>query len=186
MNVQMIGTCPDTVSKVSPELPPNTERWMFNEPIRYPKTIRNTYTRWFDTHSNAHIAKRHPTFMDWAFQQDGARPIYTLEENLFPGHKIFPGREVIAALKDDYFTHQAAFVVAYAIWLEEVERIELLAFSFGVGGENNWKYAFERPCITYWVGRARQAGIEVITPPEAKLCNKKFLYGYEGPSLSGG
>lgn len=180
--VQLIGTLPEGLPRV-PRERGTAERWMFNEPKRYPPDLRGTWTRWFDTHSNAHIEARHPSFQEWAMEQDGERPIYTLEPNPWPAWRRFPGQEIMTALQDDYFTHQASWTVAYAIWLQRFDRLEFHAFSFGVGGVNNWKYAFERPCIHYWIGRAKQAGMEVILPPEAKLCAKKFIYGYEGPSL---
>jgi hypothetical protein len=70
---------------------------------------------------------------------------------------------------------------------EQFERIELWGYQFGEGSrastERSRKYAFERPAMHYWIGRARQAGIDVVLPREAKLCHADYLYGYEGPQL---
>ncbi len=189
--VQLIGTCPLNVKK-TPVWDGVCERWCANDPHGYEqigfKKALGTWTRWFNVHSNAHIRQRHPRFFPWAETQDGGRPIYTLEANpRIPGNRVFPGRELVARFADDFFTHQAAWLVACAM-AEGFERIELWGYQFGAGSKASLpsvkhKYAWERPCITHWLARARHAGIEVVTPPEARLYHKEFLYGYEGPAL---
>ncbi len=168
------------------------ERWCCNDPktymrIRFPPALK-TWTRWFNVHRPAHIEKRHSNFGPWMRKQDGSRPVYTLEPDAsIPGNVIFPGLQLIAHFDDNFFTHQAAWLVALAIY-EKFERIELWGYQFGAGSAPHsptvkHKYAWERPCIIHWLARARQAGIEVVTPPEAKLHAKQFIYGYEGPPL---
>ncbi len=186
--VQLIGTCPMNIGK-TPALAEGVERWCCNDPrtyvrIGFPQALK-TWTRWFNVHRPAHIEKRHPNFTRWAREQ--YLPIYTLEADAtIPGNVIFPGLQLIARFDDNFFTHQAAWLVALAM-AEGFERIELWGYQFGAGtmrtALTEHKYAFERPCITYWLARAKQMGIEVVAPPEAKLFAKKFIYGYEGPAL---
>lgn len=187
--VQIIGTCPLNIRKTPPATP-GVERWCANDPLGYRRIGFSFlgWTRWFNVHSNEHIRQRHAGFMPWALRKDGTRPIYTLEPNpQIPGNRVFPGRDIIETLKDDFFTHQAAWLVAYAM-VEGFTRIELWGYQFGAGSKSSLpsvkhKYAWERPCITHWLARAKQAGIEVVVPPEARLYRKEFLYGYEGPPL---
>lgn len=188
--VQLIGTCPLNIRK-TPLWDGRVERWCANDPHGYEqvgfKKALTTWTRWFNVHSNKHIEQRHPTFFPWAKQQDG-RPIYTLEANAaIPGNEVFPGHALISHFNDDFFTHQAAWLVAFAM-AEGFTRIELWGYQFGAGSKASLpnvkhKYAFERPCIMHWLARAKQAGIEVVVPPEARLYKKEFLYGYGGPAL---
>ena len=184
--VQLIGTCPMNVRK-TPAKVEGVERWCANDPktymrVRFPEALK-TWTRWFNVHSPEHIRQRHPQFMHWAKQQDGTRHIYTRDVTPdIPGNVVFPGPALQRHFNDSYFTHQAAWLVAFAVY-EGFERIELWGYQFGEGAMTERKYAFERPCIQYWVGRARQAGVEVITPPEANLCHADYLYGYDGPPL---
>lgn len=192
--VQIIGTCPLNVRK-TPELPAGVERWCANDPrtytlIGFPRAL-TTYTRWFNVHRPRHIEKRHPCFLKWAREQ--TKPIYTLEPDpSIPNNRIFPGPHLQTYFQlspgeiESFFTHQCVWLMALAIE-EEFKCIELWGFQFGEGGRASpalsRKYAFERPAIHYWIGRARQAGIYVKLPPEAKLCHTDYLYGYQGPPL---
>lgn len=186
--VQLIGSCPANIRN-TPPWDPTVERWCANDPHSYEqigfKKALTTYTAWFNVHSNAHIKQRHPGFFPWLESRERKMPVYTLEPN--PGCIVFPGRELIQTLKDDFFTHQAAWLVAFAM-VSGFTRIELWGYQFGAGARTEsprvrYKYAFERPCIIHWLARARERGIEVFVASEAKLHHKEFLYGYEGPVL---
>lgn len=194
--VQIIGTCPLNIKKTPAKIE-GVERWCANDPAAYTKIgfqeALSTWTRWFNVHRPKHIALRHPNFTRWAQKHDGTRPIYTLEADpTIPGNRVFPGPHLQAFFglsngeRESFFTHQCAWLMALAIE-EEFEVIELWGFQFGAGSKPSEtvarKYAFERPAMHYWIGRARQAGIFVKLPPEAKLCHTDFLYGYDGPAL---
>lgn len=191
--VQIIGTCPLNI-KATPPYPKNgpyVSRWMANDPTAYTRIgfrEPDSWTAWFNVHRTNHIQQRHPNFFPWAKQQDG-RPIYLLENPpmKIPGLRLFPGQDIVTTLHDDFFTHQAAWLVAFAM-VQGFTRIELWGFQFGAGSKSSLakvkhKYAWERPCIIHWLARAKQAGIELVLPREARLHKKEFLYGYEGPPL---
>lgn len=184
--VQLIGTCPMNIRK-TPAATPGVERWCANDPATYvrvglPSALK-TWTAWFNVHSPEHIRQRHPKFLPWARKHDGSRVVYTRDADAtIPGNIVFPGPELVKRFGTRFFTCQAAWLMALAIQ-HGYERIELWGYQFGRGAMTNRKYEFERPCIHYWIGRAEEAEIEVVLPPEAKLCHADYLYGYEGPPL---
>lgn len=105
-------------------------------------------------------------------------PIYVRDCNeydgLFPHIKYFPGKEIMETFNDDYFTNSIAWMIAWAI-LEKVDEITIV----GVHLDNAQEYTHERPCVEYWLGRAKERGINVVIPKDSYICHKHFLYGYD-------
>jgi hypothetical protein len=191
--VQFIGGSRVNIKATPDNVALGAERWCANDPRTYMrlgfKPALKTWTRWFNVHSMRHIRERHPSAIPWYLRQDGFRPIYLLEvDDRIPGCVRFPGPElqehfrISATEQETFFTHQAVWMMALAIY-EQFERIDLCGYAFGRGGLAGRKYEFERPAMHYWIGRARQAGIEVNLPPEAQMCQADYLYGYGGPPL---
>ena len=135
---------------------------------------QTTWTRWFNFHSKAHQQKRYPATWDWYKEQ--TKPIYLREpDSEVPASQGFP----LEALQrhfgsESFFAGTVAFLIAFAIY-EGFERIEL----WGIEAKADSEHGFERPCIAYWVGRARQAGIDVFFPDGVTICKVDKLYGYE-------
>lgn len=141
----------------------------------YPDALIN-WTRWFNLHSKAHILGRYPEGFKWYQAQDGSKPIYLRDgpdptiagSRLFPRDQIQRHFEGLSGL-ETFFTCSATWLMALAI-LEGFTKIEL----YGHAEVNKIGMA-------YWIGRARQAGIEVLIPPTLDLCVPQ-LYGYQSHS----
>ena len=51
---------------------------------------------------------------------------------------------------------------------------------WGVEMDGGGAYAFEKPCVLYWLGQAEARGIKVTSA--SRLTEPVFLYGYEDPT----
>lgn len=144
---------------------------------RLPRSVagRGEWTRWFNLHSHRHMTTAYPSGYDWYKSHDGTRPIVLQRpedskhpENAakalkeIPGAVGFPKKEIIEFFGHAYFTCSVCWFIALAI-MEGFERIELWGFEVRA---TKPKYAFERPCIAFWIQEAERRGIEVWTPPE--------------------
>lgn len=98
-------------------------------------------------------------------------PVITgMKHRFFPGAIIFPFNE----MPSDYFTCSIAYMIAYAIYKGATE-IEM----YGVALLKEKEYAWERPCIEFWIGYAMGKGIKVAVHEPTKIeCFKHHkLYG---------
>lgn len=180
-------------------VPEGVEVWLSNSPtttrLRCPRAI-NQWTRWFNLHSRAHIVGTYPS--GYSYYQDKAegRPIYLLKvQPDIPTSKAFPREAIQTAFATEkgpnrYFTCSVCWLIAFAI-LEGFERIELWGFELRDTKPGS-AYAYERPCVAYWIQKARDAGVEVwyqealerlyadgkMIPGDPDAYDGK-LYGYE-------
>lgn len=112
----------------------------------------------------------------------------------WPDATLFPLTEMLGWLKDnnakyDYFTCSAAYMIAYALYLSEmdkanggkgVEKIGLWGIDMAVGEE----YGYQKPCIEYWIGFLMGRGIDVYIAPQSPVCRTNALYAFENLKLS--
>lgn len=176
--VQILGVGPNLSSA---PLLPGVERWCMNYHriyrLKYPEALE-TWTRWFNVHSHAHMVKTYPDGFAWYTQQ--TKPIYFAhEEPEVPSAVLFPYRQIQTHFQhsptepETFFTLSLAWLMAFAI-MEGFERIELWGHSLTERDMDT-----RRPAIHYWIGRARQAGITVYIPPDVDTCRADRLYGIE-------
>ena len=163
--------------------PPNRgeEVWLSNwhkgYQRRLPRAVEGygEWTRYFNMHSLRHMLATYPTGYQWYKDANYGRPIYL--QKVDPDIKssvAFPKETLQEYFKTSdkpqrYFTCSVCWFIALAIWEHEnvkpVSRIELWGFEVRA---TKPKYAFERPCIAYWILEAEKRGIAVWTPPEMK------------------
>ncbi len=94
----------------------------------------------------------------------------------------YPLKEVIQALKTDYFTNTIDYMIALAIY----EHIHAIHF-YGVNMALKSEYEWEMPGVNYWCGRAMGAGIELKVFGKSSTimrCPDDKLYGYDTPQES--
>lgn len=176
--VRIYGMAPNLSN--TPPVPPEevgTEVWLSNWHRGYIirlKRALSEWTRYFNLHSKAHQLKTYPNGYLW-YQNNAKKGRIILRDadpDITPS-EVFPGPQIQAHFSTDgtpfrYFTCSVCWFIALAIWERETgqvpwERIELWGFEVRA---TKPKYAFERPCIAYWIDQAEQRGIEVWTPPE--------------------
>lgn len=148
----------------------NIEVWASNSPttvkLRCPR-IMNEWTRWFNLHSKAHMVGTYPSGYSYYQTQAAGRPIYLqkVQEDV-PTSRAFPAKEIQEAFPtptgqpNRYFTCSVCWLIALAIW-EGFKRIELWGFELRDTKPGS-AYAYERPCVAYWIARAQQAGVDVV------------------------
>lgn len=89
----------------------------------------------------------------------------------------YPLKEVMKHFQTSYFTNTISYMLALAIY-EKFERIHL----YGVDAPYGGIYFMEKSGLEYWIGRAQQAGVEVV-PCEGSLMLQTYdglLYGQRG------
>lgn len=196
--VRIYGMAPNLTNTPPPTK--GEEVWLSNWHKGYnqrlPRAIhanegRGEWTRYFNLHSKRHMLHKYPMGYAWYAKQDATRPIYLQEkQNDIRASLKFPKEEIQAYFSEDgkpfrYFTCSVCWFIALAM-IEKFERIELWGFEVRA---TKPAYAWERPCIAYWVDKARKAGIDVWLPPELKPFTPEEignpntytgpLYGYE-------
>lgn len=151
------------------------ELWGLNELYRYMPA--NRFHRWFEIHGREYLEK----------EEDGRKhtldlqtkipniPIYMQERHLdIPGSVRFPLEEMCEQLDSKYFTCCPAYMVAWAIAMGYKEM-----HIYGIDLAQETEYAYQRPAMEYWLGRAEGAGIKVHVPRESDLLTCIGIYGYE-------
>jgi len=72
------------------------------------------------------------------------------------GLESYPLNEIIKWSGCNYFTNSVAYMIAYALYTGQKE-INI----FGVDMDHKTEYAYERPCIAYWIGYGRAIGAKI-------------------------
>ena len=148
---------------------PGVELWCSNGPtssvaLRCKKAL-GYWDRWFNLHSKAHMVRTYPASYSYYQTAAKGRPIYLLKvQPDIPTSIAFPRKaiqEAFATAKgpNRYFTCTVCWLVAFAI-LEGFERIELWGFELRDTKPGS-AFAWERPCVAYWIQQARDRGVEV-------------------------
>jgi hypothetical protein len=91
---------------------------------------------------------------------------------------IYPLIEVMDAVylqHERYLTSTMAYMLAYALYLDCYDHIELAQVHCSAWDE----YAAQRPCLEYLIGVARERGVIVKVPADSELLYSPYLYGYE-------
>lgn len=96
------------------------------------------------------------------------------ERKNIPSSLSFPLTEMHSA----YFTNSISYMIAYAIY-QGAHQIDLYGCFMG----NKTEYAYQKPCIEYWIGYARGKDIKVIVhePTTLLKIHDSNLYGYNKP-----
>lgn len=91
----------------------------------------------------------------------------------------YPLDDVIKHFKSQYFTNTISYMIALAVY-EGFTRIRM----YGVDAPYGGIYFMEKSGLEYWIGRAQEAGIEVITAEGSDLLRTHdgLLYGQRGSS----
>ncbi|MGE3341486.1 MAG: hypothetical protein AB7J46_06355 [Candidatus Altimarinota bacterium] len=101
----------------------------------------------------------YPRIITWYKNQ--TKPLYFQRHQPdIPASNPFPFTEIQEAFNTRYFTCSAAWLLAFAI-LGGFTHIELWGIEVA---KRKAAYAWERPCLFYWIEEARRRGITVWYP----------------------
>lgn len=154
---------------LAPWADPSYELWGMNQAYEH---FQRRPDRWFEIHTpDAQADVAVPTYH--ADLQKMPCPVYMIDVTpevpqsvRYPRERVTVGRA--------YFTSTAAFMVALAIH-EGFEEIALFGIDCTIGGE----YAYQKPCLEWWLGQAEGRGIRVVIPKTSALLKSAYVYGYE-------
>jgi hypothetical protein len=145
--------------------------------------------RWFDVHPISHINAKRPMGRIWyETQTDLARPIYmTRRHKTIPCSTPYPLREVQSVFQgEEFFTSSLDYCIALALY-EGVDRLEIYGADMYASHERQHRDIYrknQREGASYWMGRARGMGVEVVTQTGSSLCRTEYLYGFHTPTAS--
>ena len=147
----------------------NVEVWLSNSTtttlLRCPRAI-NEWNRWFNLHSKQHILGTYPSAYTYYQTKADGRPIYLLKAQPdVPTSAAFPFKTIQSAFAttkgpNRYFTCSVCWLIAFAI-LEGFQRIELWGFELRDTKPGS-AFAWERPCVAYWIQMAQSRGVDVF------------------------
>lgn len=147
----------------------DVEVWLSNSTtttlLRCPRAI-NEWTRWFNLHSKQHILGTYPSAYTYYQTKADGRPIYFLRAQPdVPTSLAFPFKAIQATFAtakrpNRYFTCSVCWLIAFAI-LEGFQRIELWGFELRDTKPGS-AFAWERPCVAYWIQMAQSRGVDVF------------------------
>lgn len=157
-------------------------------------TARGWYPRELDVYFDLHPQhrwsrkgyKRATTAYYRWLTQINTRPIFMQRKfPEVPGSVKFPKDRILQeyGFPRPYFTNHVAWMIAFLLQAGSVTHIGL----WGINYSNDVEHLGQRGCCEYWLGRAAQAGIQIVLPPMCSLLEKpKELYGYESHETEDG
>jgi hypothetical protein len=144
--------------------------WYFD--LHRPECFTNNGKTWNDTY--------------WTWLKTLQTPIFMQEEHVAPWNEVpmavrYPIERVLQEFRA-YFTNHPAYMIALALQ-EGVEAIGI----FGCQYSADTEHSTQRGSLEYWLGRAEQAGVDVILPVKDNtvLGFPAKLYGYQSHDEQG-
>lgn len=150
---------------------------------------KKRFDLWFEIHTPEVLqAKRCPQQYFEFIKAAGDRLVAGHPSDMWPDAKQFPIHEIIARF-GDYFTSSFAYMMAYALYMHEQDKLgggEGIAEigCWGVDMSVDEEYTHQKACAEYWIGMARGMGIKVHVAPESPVCRTNAMYGFENLKLS--
>jgi len=134
-------------------------------------------TQWFELHDLADLTG--PQWASWCVEyleilRNAKYKVWMHNNSVVPNAEAFPKDELVTKWPEAPFTSSFAWMMAKAI-NDGATKIGIYGVDLTAGKE----YEYERPGAQYWIGKARELGIEVFIPPESDLGYGIPLYGFD-------
>lgn len=151
--------------------------------------LKKRFDLWFEIHTPEVLdAKKAPKVYIDFLNECGTRLVAGAPSPLWPNAMIYPIADVVNRF-GDYFTCSVAYMIAYALYLHE---IDIKAGGPGVSHLGFWgidmaigeEYTHQKANAEYWIGMARGMGIDCHVAPESPICRTNAMYGFDNPKLS--
>ena len=143
------------------------------------------FEKWFDLHSyvyNHNFKKtNHGSFLNsiqpkLILMDDDVLGLLKKHDN-YPEAEKFGLSAIVAHFNSLYFTCSIAYMIAYALYTENPSNLTIGLF--GIDLANREEYREQRQCVLYWVGRAIQAGANVVISKNSALFGYTRMYGLD-------
>ena len=136
------------------DAPMEGETWGVNDLL-----LRRPVKLAFQIHDIPTVFKRNPKEIN-EINRLGIPVITSMEHELLPNAVVFP----LDKMPSKYFNNSIAIMIAYAIYKGATE-IEM----YGVALLVEREYAYQRPCVEFWIGYALAKGIKVTVHGETSI-----------------
>lgn len=184
--VAIVGMSPTSCS-LAPFDDESVEIWAINEMHIFPWLTR--WDRWFQIHDSKSwkrpVAKRDIVgHYDWLKEEHGKPIIMQHWHPEVPDSVAYPLKEVCDKFLGNlrrgedrvkYFTSSLEYMVAYALWTEEVERIEIYGFEMA----DSIEYLRQKAGTEFWLGIALGRGLDIYLPPSCFILWSSLYGGNE-------
>jgi hypothetical protein len=167
-NIAILGTAPSS-RLLAPFDEPEWEIWACG-PANYDLPRIDVF---FELHSLPWLL-RDPSmanYRPWLAQQ--SKVFMQAQSEHFPGSVRYPVEAMFAKYWQSFFSSSVAFMLALAI----EQKPEVLGF-WGIDMSAGEEYGHQRMGCHYFIERARQAGIKVVSPPESDILHPIPPYAY--------
>lgn len=129
----------------------------------------------FNRHFDVHIPHFHKTqqehYYNWLVKNQDK--LWIADKcDLYPDANII-NWQMLSRKHDKYFTSSIAWMMAVALEQPKLSDIYLC----GVDLAQTEEYQVQRPCVEYFIGKAKERGIEVHIQPSSTLLRSDKLYG---------
>jgi len=166
MKICILGTAPSW--KDAPFNDNSVEIWILNS------YLINLVPR-FDRHFDVHIPHWYHTLNDnyTKWLQNNQNKLYISDKcDLYPDANIIDWKMLVRK-HGEYFTSSIAWMMAVALEQPKVSDIYLC----GVDLLQQLEYQVQRPCVEYFIGKAKERGIGVLIQLSSTLLKSDKLYG---------
>lgn len=166
MKICILGCAPSW--KDAPFEDKSVEIWTLNKALL---GLVPRFDRHFDVHI-PHIYHQLDTkYTKWL--QDNQSKLYISDKSdLYPDANIIYW-QMLVQKHGKYFTSSIAWMMAVALEQPKLSDIYLC----GVDLVQKEEYQVQRPCVEYFIGKAKERGIEVHIQPTSTLLKSEKLYG---------
>ena len=178
MRVAIVGTAPSS-RNLAPYADPSWQIWGVGPGNLQPESRLPRCDVFFELHPFKDITKE-PSYAPYLGELARVPKVYLQkQEPGFPNSVEYPIDRMVERFGPYFFTSSFSYMIALAIEemvaLEDPEKI--IGF-WGVDCSASEEYGYQRPGAQFFFMRAREAGIDVVCPPESDLLQPPGLYGY--------
>lgn len=166
MKICILGCAPSW--KEAPFKDNSVEIWTLNHALI---GLVPRFDRHFDVHIPHWFNRPQDSYFIWLTQNQDK--LYISDKcDLYPNANIIDW-QMLVRKHGEYFTSSIAWMIAVALEQPKVSDIYLC----GVDLVQKEEYQVQRPCVEYFIGKARERGIEVHIQSTSTLLKSDKLYG---------
>jgi len=170
MKICILGKAPSW--REAPFDDENVEIWSLNDGVIKCSVPR--FDRTFDVHIPSYYGRDNfytPNHVNWL--KDNQDKLWILDKCEDFSDANIIDYKMLVKKHGEYFTSSIAWMMAEALECDNVTDIYLC----GIDLLQQEEYQVQRPCVEYFIGKARERGIEVHIQPSSTLLRAEKLYG---------
>ena len=176
--VAIVGTAPSS-RLLAPFADPHWQIWGVGPGNLQPESKIPRCDVWFELHPFAAIA-REPSYTHYLGELAKIPKVYLQKQQpSLPNSVEYPLQRMLDRYGPYFFTSSFSYMIALAIEeLTNTDAPEKRLGFYGVDCSATEEYGLQRPGAHFFFMKAREAGIDVVLPPESDLLQPPGLYGY--------